>query len=132
MIRIAPALAAALLAGLAPWGAQAQTQTPAELYKDNCSACHRPDGRGVKGAFPALSGNVLVQGDPFAVAAVVLKGRNGMPTFKDELTDAQLAAVLTYIRASWGNKGGRVHPGLISAARARTNSAKTAPKAPSN
>lgn len=130
MIRIRTVMLVALMAGLIPLGAQAQTA--AALYNDNCSACHRPDGKGVKGAFPALSGNALVQGDPFGVAAVVLKGRNGMPSFKDELTDAQLSDVLTYIRTSWGNKAGRVHPGLISAARARTNSAKGAIKAPAN
>jgi mono/diheme cytochrome c family protein len=54
----------------------------AALFKQNCAACHQPQGQGVPGAFPALTGNAFVQGDPKAVASVLLNGRGGMPNFR--------------------------------------------------
>jgi mono/diheme cytochrome c family protein len=81
---------------------------PQSLFMDNCSACHQATGKGIKGAFPALAGSALVQGDPAVLTTTVLNGRAGMPAFKDDLADADLAAVLTYVRSSWGNKAGPV------------------------
>jgi mono/diheme cytochrome c family protein len=49
---------------------------------------------------------------------VVLGGGAGMPSFKDDLSDADLAAILTYVRSSWGNKGKAVTPAMVAAARA--------------
>ena len=43
-----------------------------------------------------------------AVAALVLNGRGGMPRFKDDLGDAQIAAALTFVRSAWGNRGSAV------------------------
>ena len=77
---------------------------PQDLFLDNCSACHQATGKGIKGAFPALAGSPLVQGDATIVVSTVLNGRAGMPAFKDDLSDADLAAILTYVRSSWGNK----------------------------
>ncbi len=77
---------------------------PQGLFMDNCSACHQATGKGIKGAFPALAGSPLVQGDAAIVVSTVLNGRAGMPAFKDDLSDADLAAILTYVRSSWGNK----------------------------
>jgi cytochrome c6 len=94
---------AALFAALAV-PALASAATPQSQFLDNCSACHQATGKGVKGAFPALAGSPLVQGDPKIVITTVLNGRAGMPAFKDDLTDADLAAILTYVRGSWGNK----------------------------
>ncbi|AZS20607.1 MULTISPECIES: cytochrome c [unclassified Caulobacter] len=118
----APRLAAlCLIAGLvAPAVAAADGKS---LYMDNCSACHQVTGKGVKGAFPALAGSPLVQGDPKIVASTVLNGRAGMPAFKDDLSDADLAAILTYVRSSWGNKAPALAPKQIAAAR---GGAKTA------
>lgn len=103
--------------------AAAQTPAPApagqSLFLDNCSACHQADGAGVKGAFPALAGDPFVQGDRASLAEVVLKGRGGMPTFKDDLSDADIAAILSYVRSSWGNKAGPVTPEAVAAARAK-------------
>jgi mono/diheme cytochrome c family protein len=93
----------ALLASAAP--AAALAAPPQGTFMDNCSACHQATGKGIKGAFPALAGSALVQGDPAILTATVLNGRAGMPAFKDDLTDIELAGVLTYIRTSWGNKG---------------------------
>lgn len=116
---------AALFAALAV-PALASAATPQSQFLDNCSACHQATGKGVKGAFPALAGSPLVQGDPKIVITTVLNGRAGMPAFKDDLTDADLAAILTYVRGSWGNKASAIKPAEVVAAR---NAAKAAAKA---
>ena len=87
------------------------------LFMDNCSACHQATGKGVKGAFPALAGSPLVQGDAKIVTTTVLNGRAGMPAFKDDLTDADLSAILTYVRSSWGNSASAIAPKDVAAAR---------------
>ncbi len=106
--------------------ALASAATPQSQFMDNCSACHQATGKGVKGAFPPLAGSPLVQGDPKIVITTVLNGRAGMPAFKDDLTDADLAAILTYVRGSWGNKASAIKPSDVVAAR---NAAKAAAKA---
>lgn len=95
------------------------------LYMDNCSACHQVSGKGVKGAFPPLAGAPLVQGPPKVLITTVLNGRAGMPAFKDDINDADLAAILTYARTGWGNKGSVIKPADVAAARV---AAKAAPK----
>ena len=67
-------------------------------------ACHQATGKGIPGAFPALAGNKFVTGDRTELATVLLKGRGGMPDFSGNISDADMAAILTYARASWGNK----------------------------
>lgn len=76
------------------------------LFAKNCAACHQPTGKGIPGAFPALAGNAFVQGAPGQVAAVLLKGRGGMPDFSPTLSDADIAEVLSFVRAAWGNQAG--------------------------
>lgn len=88
-----------------------------DLFMANCSACHRPNGEGVKGAFPSLVGDPIATGDAKAAALKVLNGRGGMPAFKASLTDETIASVLTYVRSSWGNKAGAIKPALVAAAR---------------
>ena len=95
-------------------------ETGQSLYNDNCAACHQKSGLGIKGAFPALAGDKVVQSPPATAAIVLLNGRGGMPAFKSDLTDAQLAAVLTYVRTSWGNKAGAASVADIAAARKKT------------
>jgi mono/diheme cytochrome c family protein len=114
--------AAALLVLAVPAGASAQAAGQS-LFNDNCSACHERTGLGVKGAFPPLAGNKLVQGPPAVAAATVLVGRGGMPSFKSDFTDAQLAAILTYVRASWGNKAPAVTPAQVATARKQASAA---------
>jgi len=120
---------AALALGAA--AAIAQTQGPAapetavpldpvKVFSDNCAACHQENGRGVEGAFPALAGDKFVQGAPAAAIQVVLEGRAGMPTFKADLTDAQIAAALTHVRTSWGNKASAVTAAEVAALRSNT------------
>jgi cytochrome c6 len=75
-----------------------------KLFLDNCAACHQRTGMGVPGAFPALNGSKIVLGDPKGPIGRVLLGKGGMPAFQSELSDADIAAVLTYVRGAWTNK----------------------------
>jgi mono/diheme cytochrome c family protein len=90
---------------------------PARTFTDNCAACHQEDGKGIPGAFPALAGDAFVLGPASKPITVVLNGRAGMPTFKGDLTDEQIAAALTYVRTSWGNAAGAVTPAQVRALR---------------
>ena len=94
-------------AALAPVAASAASP-PKDLYEDNCSACHQVSGKGIKGAFPALTASPLVNGPSAPLVTIVLNGRAGMPAFKDDISDADLAAIMTYVRTSWGNKAAAV------------------------
>lgn len=76
------------------------------IFAKNCAACHQATGKGIPGAFPALAGNAFVQGAPGQVAAVLLKGRGGMPDFSPTLSDAEIAEVLSFVRGAWGNQAG--------------------------
>jgi cytochrome c6 len=102
------AFAATAVACLLAQPVSAQMITPEKSFTDNCSACHQPDGKGIPGAFPALAGDPFAVGPAEKPIGVVLNGRAGMPTFKDDLTDEQIAAALTYVRSSWGNNAAPV------------------------
>jgi len=100
---------------------QAELQARGEkVYQANCVACHQVNGKGVPPAFPALDGSKVVLGPQDAQLALVLNGKPGtaMASFK-QLTDVELAAVLTYTRTAWGNKAdpGVVQPADVKAAR---------------
>lgn len=88
-----------------------------KVFLDNCAACHRPNGVGVPGAFPALAGSKIATGDPREPMGRVLNGRGGMPAFKTELSDADISAVLTYVRSSWGNKAKPISVADVAQAR---------------
>ena len=106
-----------LLGALALAGAaRAAPPDGAAIFKQNCAACHQGQGQGVPGAFPALAGDAFVQGDPKAVAQVLLNGRGGMPNFREDLTNDQIAAVLSYVRASWGNHAPPLDSATVAAA----------------
>jgi mono/diheme cytochrome c family protein len=90
-------------------------QAGAAIFNDTCGACHARDGSGVEHMFPRLAGDAIVkQADPTTLIRVVLTGVRGagtdafptspaMPSFGYRLDDRQVAAVVTYIRNSWGN-----------------------------
>ena len=90
----------------------------AAVYAANCVACHQASGKGVPGAFPALDGSKLVTGPADPQLALVLNGKTGtaMPAWK-QLSDTDIAAVVTYTRNSWGNKAGDVLPAAVKVAR---------------
>jgi cytochrome c oxidase subunit 2 len=91
-----------------------------EVYTKNCVACHQANGEGVPGVFPALAGSAIATGDVAPHVNIVVHGKAGtaMQAFGAQLSDADLAAVITYERNSWGNdKGDMVQPAEIKAAR---------------
>ena len=101
----------------------------AAIYKDACAACHRDGGTGESHLFPRLAGSAVVQSDdPTTLVRVVLQGTRAvstktmptapaMPAFGWRLSDAQVAAVLTYVRNSWGNAAAPVPPGAVASQR---------------
>jgi cytochrome c oxidase subunit 2 len=88
------------------------------VYKSNCVACHQPNGQGAPPAFPPLAGSKIATGPKEAHIDAVLQGKanTAMQSFK-ALGNADLAAVITYERNSWGNKGGEVQPAEVAARR---------------
>jgi len=85
----------------------------AETYARACAACHQGEGQGIPGVYPALAGNGYVQGDAVDVVQTVANGRAGMPAFGDDLGNEGLAAVLSYIRNSWGNQAPVITPSFV-------------------
>ena len=116
MMRLLPSIIVGALAAVAAT-AQTVDVDPARAFADNCAACHQPDGKGIEGAFPALAGDRFVLGPASPAIRIVLEGRAGMPTFKADLTDAQIAAALTHVRTSWGNSAGPVTAAEVAALR---------------
>jgi alcohol dehydrogenase (quinone), cytochrome c subunit len=125
-----PATAAALAKGK-------EANRGAEVYDDNCAACHRTDGAGSPNALPKIAGNPSVLGeDPDSLIRLVLAGSAlpgtaaapsplGMPGFAWRLSNEEVAQLLTFVRTAWGNQAssvsaaqvGRVRGSLESAAR---------------
>ncbi|MGE5524504.1 MAG: cytochrome c oxidase subunit II [Rhodospirillaceae bacterium] len=90
-----------------------------KVYSQNCVACHQANGMGVPNTFPALSGSKIATGDKAAHINIVMNGKPGtaMAPFK-QLSDVELAAVITYERNAWSNKtGDMITPADIKAAR---------------
>ncbi len=91
-----------------------------KVYAANCVACHQATGKGMPPAFPALDGSKLVGGPSADQIALVLNGKpnTAMAAFGKQLSDVELAAVITYTRNSWGNKvGDAVQPAEVKALR---------------
>ena len=89
-----------------------------KVYNANCAACHRADGKGA-GPIKALDGSEIVVGDAARQIQILLNGAaNGaMPAWK-QLSDTEIAAVISYTKNSWSNKTGKlVQPAEIVAAR---------------
>jgi mono/diheme cytochrome c family protein len=127
----AEASASAAPAGSMQASAAAQNVASAadgeKIYNQNCSSCHQPNGQGVKGTFPPLAGNPTVTGYDVHLIHIVKYGLNGkttvdgvtyngtMPAWVQSLSNADIAAVLTYIRSSWGNKARPINAARVAA-----------------
>ncbi len=98
----------------------------AKVYENQCATCHGADGKGAPPAYPPLAGNRSLAAE-IAVNPVrmVLNGGYppgtagnprpyGMPPFGTTLSDSEVAAVVSYIRASWGNQGTPVFPEYVT------------------
>ncbi len=109
-------------------GAHAESMSGKDVFAKNCAACHMATGMGIPGAFPALKNSKLVLGDANAVVSTVLKGRGGMPTFAASLDDDKLAAVVSYVRQSWGNQAAVVTVQDVKTIRSNINASKVVKK----
>jgi mono/diheme cytochrome c family protein len=101
-----------------------------QLYENNCVDCHGADGRGSGTAYPPLAGNrALTMEEPVNAIRIVLNGGfprstggnprpYGMPPYSPVMSDAEVAAVVTYVRASWGNAAPVVTPAEVNRYRA--------------
>ena len=114
------------------------------VYETYCGLCHGSDGLGKPAQAPPLAGSEWVAKDITSLARIPLTGVNGpiqvkgrdwnlsMAAMGASLSDADLSAVLTYIRESWGNKNGAVSADQIKGARAAVSgnppSAASTPK----
>jgi cbb3-type cytochrome c oxidase subunit III len=98
-------------------GAAVQTTVGASIFKAKCSVCHgAAGGGGSRGMFPALAGDSLVNNsDPKNMIATIEHGRNAMPSWKGQLSAGDIAAVVTFVRSAWGNKGGPVTEADVAA-----------------
>jgi mono/diheme cytochrome c family protein len=114
----------------------------AELYVDNCAACHRSDGLGYAQAFPRLAGNSSVlASDPSSVIRLILDGSRlpatrvapselAMPGFGWRLSDDEVARLASFTRQSWGNHASAVQAAQVSTIRGAIEKERAAQAAP--
>ncbi|MES2537571.1 MAG: cytochrome c [Pseudomonadota bacterium] len=111
-------------------GSEQVLKLGAALYEKHCAECHKAGGEGVPPAYPPLAGNRAIT-MPAAINSIrmVLNGGfppstggnprpYGMPPFATELNDEEVAAVVSYIRSSWGNQGALVSAVEVGRSRA--------------
>jgi mono/diheme cytochrome c family protein len=101
----------------------------AELYVDNCAACHRTDGEGYLRVFPEIAGNsTVLSDDATSLIRLVLVGsrspatagapsRLSMPGFASRLSDGEVAQLATFVRHSWGNSASVVREDSVKVIR---------------
>jgi mono/diheme cytochrome c family protein len=125
---------AVYLKGLPPnegdFGAPAKSdvlQAGETLYNVNCGTCHQPDGMGADDAGPRLAGSLVTQAtDPASLVNSILYGVDvpnpapgghqwrPMEAYGDKLSDEEVAALASYLRSAWNNKGGEVTAKQVS------------------
>ena len=108
------------------------------IYAKTCVACHQPDGKGLPGVFPQLAGSDWLEADVSLLSKVVLRGLQGpitingapfvgpmpMAPLADTLKDEEVADVLNYVRATYGNGGPLATAEVVKAARDATKDQK--------
>ena len=123
-----------LLFGLSASYLHAQAAPSGAAVFSRCTPCHQANGAGIPGAFPPLAGSSWVTGPVDRPIAILLHGLQGPLTVSGAsyngvmlpygtgvaMTDAELAAVLTYIRTTWGNRATPVTVADIARVRAKT------------
>ncbi|GLU35012.1 cytochrome c [Trinickia caryophylli] len=121
---------AAAAANASPSAATVAAPDGAQIFASRCASCHQASGAGLPGVFPPLAGSEWVNGDPKIVARILLLGVTGkitvagatfngtMPAFGTTLDDAQIAAVASHVRSSFGNKSPALAADLVKAERA--------------
>lgn len=118
----------------APPSEGATVSDGAATFASNCASCHGAEGQGVGGVFPPLNGSSVTVGPAETIAKIVLQGLQGpltvagatyngfMPAFAGVLSDEQVAAALTYVRAFPSNGGAPVTADDVRGARVATAS----------
>jgi cytochrome c oxidase subunit 2 len=100
--------------GAKTWSKDELMEKGKKAYASTCAACHGPEGKGIPGVFPAIEGSKLATGPVEEHIKTVLHGRATgkfsaqMPAFAAQLSDADVAAVVTFERNALGNKAGDV------------------------
>lgn len=97
------------------------------VYNQVCAACHQLDGKGIPGTFPPVANSDYMMENKNRSIKILLEGMEGPITVNGEkydgvmpklsMTDGDIAAVLTFLRSTWGNKGDAVMPGDVRAMR---------------
>lgn len=103
------------------WMVQDLVARGEQVFNANCAACHQASGEGIPGAFPSLIAAPSVVGPQAAQIDILLNGKGaGMPAWK-QLSDVEIASVITYTRNAWANSGTGtdpvVQPSAVTAAR---------------
>ncbi|WNF46943.1 cytochrome c oxidase subunit II [Pseudomonas sp. SG20056] len=77
-------------------------------YQTNCASCHQPTGEGLPPMFPALKGSAIAKGEAKGHIDIVVNGKSGtsMAAFGKQLSEVDIAAIITYERNAWGNAVG--------------------------
>jgi mono/diheme cytochrome c family protein len=112
----------------APAAASGAVAAGDQIYASLCSSCHQASGLGLPGVFPPLAGSEWVKAAPELSIKILLLGLGGsvtvkgqtyngqMPSFK-QLSDVEIAAVLTHVRSSWGNGANAVTADAVKSVR---------------
>jgi mono/diheme cytochrome c family protein len=129
-IRRRDALAAGAAAGQARTLVADPVRAGQDVYTKSCQACHQADGMGLPGAFPPVRGSEWETGPPEQTVRIILDGMTGpisvagqtfngvMPAWRDQLSDAEMAAVATYVRQWRPNDAPPVDAALVARERA--------------
>jgi nitrite reductase (NO-forming) len=128
---MAPVAAAAAAAESGTLTLDDQVEAGQALYAGTCSTCHMADGKGMAGVFPPLAGSDWMNRPHAELASIVLNGLTGPITVNgqdynsvmppmSQLTDDEVANILTYALNSWGNPGGSVSKADVTKVRANT------------
>jgi cytochrome c oxidase subunit 2 len=101
---------AAALAALGDYSFDELMTTGAEVYAGRCAACHGQNGEGMGSMFPPMVGSDIVLNDVDKHIDILINGVAGsaMQSFAEQLTDVEIAAVITYERNAWGNDTGDI------------------------
>jgi cytochrome c oxidase subunit 2 len=87
------------------WSLAELTERGEGVYQKNCVACHQVNGQGLPPVFPALAGSEIVMFDKDRNVEILMEGVQGaaMQSFANQLSEVDMAAVITYTRQAWGN-----------------------------
>ena len=102
------------------WSHEALVSTGQKVYQANCMSCHQAEGQGIPGMFPAIAGSDVATGGIDTHIKTVMDGVEGsmMTSFSQVLSDADIAAVITYQRNAFGNgTGDTLQPSHIKSLR---------------